>query len=520
MGGTPVAPTFSVEDSAPPTPQFTVEDGASAHIHASPPPQPDSPGYGKAGISKFQKGLSWLENASGNFTESFGLPRDITQWPAAFAELTKNPVPFDPTGGALTIGKNMVAGVLSAHAKAANEALKDAQGAPNLAQKIGHYGQYFESGIPAFGPNLVQAGKQFESGDISGGVGRTAGVAAQIFGPELSKAAGTAMGKTQAVLGKSARQSIVDGSVARIDSDVNGLQEDLVNAQTNVMDRVGEHVQRIVDADAEQSAADAQARGSVPRGTIDIAKAQSEMTKAADQFRPSTAQPSAINKVAEQLGSVPPKITWEQAKDIRTNIGAALAKASGRDRGILSAIYGNLTDQMRDRATDLGLGEQFEAYNTLTEKMYGWEDKIFGKLLSSKNGMNIAEEIYKPSNSAQLADLQSDLEQFGLPENYFKDFRDSHRATYAFARAAEATGGKSGMIGKLRAIEAHPVVGTLTAAALYEALPGPGKFLFTLLGVAKAADIADRVNVLRELSKLGGVPPTTGTFGTAGMVKP
>lgn len=123
----------------------------------------------------------------GSFSESFGMPANIKDWPKTLSQLFGNPSPYDPTGGALTAAGRLVKGTLQAHGETAQRELDAVKNAPSLSEKLADYAKYVESGIPGIGPSLVKAGEQVGAGKYAGAAGTTAGVATQLLGADLVK---------------------------------------------------------------------------------------------------------------------------------------------------------------------------------------------------------------------------------------------------------------------------------------------------------------------------------------------
>src|SRR5882757_2321903 len=123
-------------------------------------------------------------------TQQFGreaFPRDT--YIAGHLEAYKDPGHLVGKGWLqLSLGLTLI--VLKSEAIDAARASRDASQAgidrlkqPGFVNKAVGALETAEGGIPVLGPGLVHAGRTTESGDTAGGLGETAGLAAQIVGP-------------------------------------------------------------------------------------------------------------------------------------------------------------------------------------------------------------------------------------------------------------------------------------------------------------------------------------------------
>lgn len=155
---------YSVADIAKPD----ANDSQAAPAQAQTFKVPDEP----PGIAtRFMQGL--LDNTVGTHTNE-GVIEGFTK---GLPFLAKHPIE-----SAKLIGGAMLGG----HQQAAGEAVNQMQ-QPGAANKVVGGVRYLQSGIPIVGPMLDQAGKKFQEGDIAGGLGSTAGIAALTHGgnPEV-----------------------------------------------------------------------------------------------------------------------------------------------------------------------------------------------------------------------------------------------------------------------------------------------------------------------------------------------
>jgi hypothetical protein len=164
-----------------------VSKAKPAPMSATPDNKSASPNWDSVDPSKVKlvqrkpEPLSAPERYASSFTESFGMPADITQWPKALKGLTEGPLgKADPTGGALNAAYNVGKGAIMASGEAAQIGL-DRMKQPGWQNKLAGGTEYLISGIPILGPSVVRSQEQFGKGDYASGLGTLTGVAAQIL---------------------------------------------------------------------------------------------------------------------------------------------------------------------------------------------------------------------------------------------------------------------------------------------------------------------------------------------------
>ena len=117
-----------------------------------------------------------LTRGTTSFAQAIGAPEKLSD----FWEGPKYAIQH-PIDSAKLLGGSM----LHAQTDTAQRGL-DEMKAAGFGNKIQGATDYLESGIPVIGPMLSKAGHQLTSGDIAGGIGTTAGIAAPIIAGQVS----------------------------------------------------------------------------------------------------------------------------------------------------------------------------------------------------------------------------------------------------------------------------------------------------------------------------------------------
>ena len=387
---------------------------------------------------------------------------------------------------------------------------------PGYGAQIAGNAHELASYIPFLGPMAAQAGEQLgqakSTSDVAGGV-LSGGMA--LLG---ARGAGKAQPESASTVGDvfkaSNKGQIVQSAHGFLEKGADGAKTELAVAQANVGTRVGDLVRDISDADL----AEVSAKGRM--GSMKTAPANDVLMSAIDKYGANFQKMPNVAQALQILQSAPPSMPWEMMKDVRSAIGQLTYKATegSKERAVLQEVRVQLTKQMAARAQELDRTDQFNAYNTLWEKMLEHQhDGALGKLYNADTGLKFFDTLKKPSNGPGLESLQKDLGEFGLADNFFKGLRDSHAKTYELAKQSEGQGG--GFVGKFKALGKHPVAAGGAALGV-GLLPLPGKFIWSLMAASKAADLADRVSAAKEMRMAGGAPEVTGKFGSAAKVKP
>lgn len=201
-----------------------------------------------------------------------------------------------------------------------------------------------------------------------------------------------------------------------------------------------------------------------------------------------------------------PYLTFEEAADLRTEIGSLSAKAAKgtRDAGATAELEQALKQKLTDRANELDMSKQFESYNGLWSTLKGYEESgPIGKLQNAQSGYDFFNALRDPKTGAALRRSVDSLSDFGLPKNFASNLIKDNGKLHDYTRA---TGGPMNVMGKIKAFARHPVAGGLG----YVAGHAVGGFVGGTLGAIGGAKLADNLSAMREFRKLGVTPDTTG----------
>jgi len=153
-------------------------------------------------------------------TNTFGLPADVRDWPAAFRDMVSKGIPIsnipNTPGGIAAKGMfgtanalgNMIKGIAENSRAASQEGL-DLMKQPGYGAKIGGVERFILGGIPQYGPLLVKWADQLEKGDVAGSMGTIAGMGLQGFMSMPDTVAAKLQGASQYLMAKSRVQETI-----------------------------------------------------------------------------------------------------------------------------------------------------------------------------------------------------------------------------------------------------------------------------------------------------------------------
>ena len=280
-------------------------------------------------------------------------------------------------------------------------------------------------------------------------------------------------------------------------------------------DAAASHVSRLVRGINEADEADIATKGLAKSG-IDTRPMTKGLNEAQGIYRQIGQKMPGADLVAKRLSDLGgTRVPFEMAKQLRTDVGAAMEHATGAQKAILASTYGDLSDAMAARADDLGLSKQFDAYNKIHSVLQDYQKHgLLGKLLDAKDSGQFYDEIGKRGNRASIIKLQNTLADYGLqPDTLdasFADVKDLHKYLQS--------GTAGSFIGVFRKLAEHPVGGGLGLLAGSAA----GNYMTRIFGAWAGAALAERIAVVRALEKMGiDVPAATGSeMGAASKVAP
>ena len=305
------------------------------------------------------------------------------------------------------------------------------------------------------------------------------------------------------------RQALLDSASAVRDT-VAARTQQMLRVATNVADS---HVSRLVRGINAADDADIAARG-INKAGIDTKPFTKGLDEAQNIYRQVGQKMPGVDTVANRISQWGgTKITFEQAKQLRTDVGGIMEHATGAQREILSSTYDDLTDAMKTRAESLGQTKQFNAYNKIHSVIRDYQNHgLLGNLLTAKDSGAFYNEIAKRGNRASILKLQNTLKDYGLQPDALDASLNDVKSLHQFLESHNA----GSFIGIFRKLSQHPVGGGLGFA-----VGGlTGNYLTRIFGTWAGAALAERIAVIRALDKLG-VPIETGSdIGDAAKVLP
>jgi hypothetical protein len=276
--------------------------------------------------------------------------------------------------------------------------------------------------------------------------------------------------------------------------------------------KVGSLVKSISDEDMVQSA-----NKGLP-GSFDPASLSQRLNKFKNEVlggKASKVETPAVEKATKMINARGKAMSWNDLKQLRTSLFEI--DKSPRETAIFAKLDESIESELSKRAKDIGREAQDKAYNTITKAMSEHKNGLLGDLIHAENDQDFFDTLKKANKSVELKNLDSDLAQLGLPDNYLKNLYDSH--TNIHRVVSNASAGYSG--GKISSLKQHPFVAGTAGAVAYGTVPGFGqKLVASLMATMYAADLANRAGAIEEMKKLPYTGPPKGLLGNALQVKP
>jgi len=267
------------------------------------------------------------------------------------------------------------------------------------------------------------------------------------------------------------------------------------------------------------NAADLVASGGKP--TVATSDLVPKLGELADSYRLHEQSPG-FNKAVQAVQDQSGQAFLKDVLDLRNRVGRLYAKAGEGtpEKAALGDLYETLGKKAQTRATEIGQADQLTAHDKLWKTLRGYEDasQPVGKLLNAPTGQSFFSILRDPANGAELKRASADLEQFGLPEGYFKQLVKDHQALHNYVNDRPQKGFS---VSKIKAMAKHPVVGTAGFVGGHAAGTLVGSpWIGGIVGGVGAAALADRLAAARAIGRMGGAPEVAGRFGSAPSVEP
>lgn len=366
-----------------------------------------------------------------------------------------------------------------------------------------------------------QGAKKLSQGNVMGTSQETGGLS------DLANA-----GSNLALMGAGGGQEGLDTTREFFKSGLASSAHDILNKNSTLGKKqlwdahakVGERVGQLVN---DITAADYQAQQKGDPG-INISDIWGKIQKIADDYKAGGKDTPKFNVIQDAILKQNPNVSWKQLHDMQMELGSSWAKSpeGTRDSGALNALRDAISQKLSQRASDLGRGKQYEAYNTLWRTLKGYEgDGAMGKLLNAPAGKDFFDIMRDPKFSADLTRTVDSLSKFGLPEKYLQTLTKTNQPLHDYVKIAGGT--QLGFGGKMRAageaIKQHPLTGLPAVAAgatVGSALSPPGT---QMIGGGMGA-----IGTLRAMNRWGaagevarqGRPSLKGEMTDAAQVQP
>lgn len=283
------------------------------------------------------------------------------------------------------------------------------------------------------------------------------------------------------------------------------------DAHRQVSNRVGGLVNDIVAADYSKAGFNRQ----IP--TADI---QDTIANIQDTYGAGGKSTPKFNDAVKRVSEVPGSAYWKDLHDLKMSVRDLWnsSREGSRDESALNDLSSKIEDKLKNRASELGQSDKYDAYNKLWSTLKMYENKgVIGKLNNAETGKGFFDILNDKANGAELKRASDDLSKFGFDKNTYTDLMDNHAKLYQLVSDSR----RGGIRGAFSTIRQHPIAGTVGAvvgSAAGSAIGHP--MIGTMLGAAKAADIAEGLAADRQIRALGGAPSTSGRLGAAADVQP
>jgi hypothetical protein len=380
-----------------------------------------------------------------------------------------------------------------------------AQTAQSPWESIGHS---TAAAIPLFGPMVAQLGEELAQGKALPAAAQagTAYLGGKVLGRTGEAVARGA--KIPGIMAEAEGSGLSEGLRMRAEARARvyqeSLQQQLKQAKALHMAEVEQSVQRLVRADVAENAR----RGGT--GSIDRLQATTALDKVLKGSGPAEegvgiqARQATANAMGE-LADQPPKLTFEQAKNLRTVLGDIMMRArSSADRAPVAAAYDALTQQMKARGEALSPGD-WRAYNEIHSKLQDARGDWLDDAINATDPYTLRDTLRGKQWGKARQWVKETQDKFGqgVSSKAFKEDLDSLHKNVEWAPARPEGASFGGM---MRTIQKQP----LAAGAAWTALQAIGvPWVAKLLGVWEAGKAAD---VYQQLGELKMTPPSvTGT---------
>lgn len=243
------------------------------------------------------------------------------------------------------------------------------------------------------------------------------------------------------------------------------------------------------------------AKDGIRRAGIDVSSEAKAIDAARDIYQQIGQATPGADAIQKRLSNLPDKLTFEEAKQLRSDIGKAM-KIAGPQRGIMGKAYANLSDLMAAKARELGLPNAYENYNnTFRSLVSDHPADVDTSLAPTIKAIEEtpAADLYNhlKTHPGQFDELQRSLEKFGLKPNIITDSVQNFDKAMKYIKDA---GKGANFMGVLRSVSQRPI----RALAAYHAGHLAGGFVGGYVALSILNDLAEHAEAAEELKRLGG----------------
>lgn len=473
-----------IQSTAAPTPQHTEWDaegnpiaaaGSASQSTASVSTQPPTPGA----IQRFGQGL--------------GAPQQLSDYITGPEYLVKHPIASMK--------------LLYDSANQAEQSLIDRayqeQHSPGAVNKIVGFTHGVESAIPMLGPLLARIGDNFSNGDIAGALGGlTQLVPAFLGAPEetspLSEtgaalrdtgvaeipAKSGALSTAAKVIGKN--RPIAESQVSNaLDNFWQDTRQDLTDAMKQTRQGIGGAAGTIVAADKIESPA-----GSIPTDSLLDA-----IKTAEDVHGKAPVNDKAVQNVLENV--IEKKtLSLDEAMQLRSYLGSAMKDSPSHSQAIIAQARNAFTQAIDSRVSELDslydtdqFSKTWNNFNKRYAEFAKSSEGVLQLLKDAKNGKEFSAILNSKPFRSQLNLAMAQMREAGLSPELLERWKEISKPLAKIIRDDQ------GFMGMIGAAKEHPIVGS----AEYAATPSRFGWIFRMMGIAKTAEILDRIKAMQTV---------------------
>jgi len=253
---------------------------------------------------------------------------------------------------------------------------------------------------------------------LAGGAGGVAGEAAHQLFPESTLApiaagglAGLSVGAAARRAGRQTVESIAKkfGTSETMEHAQIALEDAATNWRANVMDAKIDAARAPLDA-IVPSTAPVSPTGIFSRANDLIARGGEKANVVRDFFSRTVKSGGYIGQAAADIAAGK-SVTWEAARDFRTELGTALRGARPNERDAIEHLYGGITSDLGTTANAAGAGNEFMNFNAVSTAAHQFDSGPVERILSAKTPAESAFRLVTQlkRGGANLAEIRAEM---------------------------------------------------------------------------------------------------------------